>query len=136
MSEIASQSSQYGLHWQAQIYRIGVQGVRPELPLCVEALERRAKESLAPEAFDYVAGGAGAEESMQANRETFRHYRIVPRMLRDISRRDLSVELFGARLPAPVLLAPIGVLSIVHPDAELTPDAVWAQGALPSQNDV
>jgi isopentenyl diphosphate isomerase/L-lactate dehydrogenase-like FMN-dependent dehydrogenase len=119
MSEIEPSLSQYGLRRQAQLYALGLQGVLPAQPLSVEALEQSAKERLAPAAYDYVAGGAGAEETLQANREAFRHCRIVPRMLRDISRRDLSVELFGTRLQVPVLLAPIGVLSIVHPDAEL-----------------
>src|SRR5262249_42274157 len=53
------------------------------------------------------------------NREAFRRWRIVPRMLRDVERRDLAVEVLGQRLPAPFLLAPVGVQSILHPDAEL-----------------
>jgi isopentenyl diphosphate isomerase/L-lactate dehydrogenase-like FMN-dependent dehydrogenase len=65
-----------------------------------------------------VAGGAGAEDTMRANREAFRRWRIVPRLLRDVSHRDLSIEVFGQTLRAPILLAPVGVLSIVHPDAE------------------
>ncbi len=70
-------------------------------------------------AYDYVAGGAGSEDTMRANLEAFRRHRLVPRYLRDVSRRDLGVELLGTRLPTPILLAPIGVLGILHKDAEL-----------------
>jgi isopentenyl diphosphate isomerase/L-lactate dehydrogenase-like FMN-dependent dehydrogenase len=82
-------------------------------------LEQKAKETLAPEAFDYLAGGAGGEDTMRANREAFYRWRIVPRMLRDVSRRDLSVEILGARLPTPVILGPIGVQGIIHTEAEV-----------------
>lgn len=71
------------------------------------------------EAWAYTAGGAGTGATMVANRNAFDRWKIVPRMLRDVSQRDLSVELFGARLPAPLLLAPIGVLELLHPDADL-----------------
>jgi lactate 2-monooxygenase len=74
---------------------------------------------MSPEAFAYVAGGAGTESTMAANRDTFERWRIVPPMLRDVSVRDTSVELFGARLPSPLLLAPIGVLEMAHPEADL-----------------
>ncbi len=74
---------------------------------------------MTPEAYAYVAGGAGSEDTMRANREAFRRWRIVPRFLRDVGARDLGVRLFGKTLRAPILLAPIGVLSIVHDDAEL-----------------
>ena len=56
---------------------------------------------------------------MRANRDAFRRWRIVPRYLRDVSRRDLAVEVLGLRLPAPIMLAPIGVMSILHDDADL-----------------
>ena len=94
-------------------------GERPELPITVEDLEARAREVMSPEVYDYVAGGAGAEWTVRANREAFDAWRIVPRMLVDVSERELRTELLGTELPAPVLLAPVGVLSIVHPEAEL-----------------
>jgi lactate 2-monooxygenase len=109
----------YGTTRQSQIYQEGVKGQRPSLPVSLEALEQKAKEILPPEAFDYVAGGAGSEDTMRANRDAFRRWRIVPRVLRDLAQRDLSVQLLGTPLPAPVLLAPIGLQSVVHPEAEL-----------------
>ncbi len=108
-----------GLRRQMAIYELGLAGKTPGQPVSVDDLAHRAKAVLKPEAYDYLAGGAGSEDTMRANREAFRHWRIVPRFLRDVDRRDLSVEILGHRLPAPVLLAPIGVQSILHKHAEL-----------------
>jgi isopentenyl diphosphate isomerase/L-lactate dehydrogenase-like FMN-dependent dehydrogenase len=88
------------------------------LPLSAEELEQRAREVLPPEAYTYVAGGAGGEDTVRANRAAFGRWRIVPRFLRDVARRDLGVEVLGQRLAAPVLLAPIGVQGMLHPEAE------------------
>src|SRR5207248_510830 len=85
---------------------------------------------LSREAFAYVAGGAGLESTMTANRRAFERLRIVPRVLRDVSQRDTSVELSGRRYPTPFLLAPVGVLGIVHPDGDLAiARAAAAEGA-------
>ena len=80
---------------------------------------RGRAEKLEQGPFDYIAGGAGAEATMRANREAFERRRLRPRMLAGTAERDLSVEVLGLRSPAPFLLAPIGVLSIVHAEAEL-----------------
>src|SRR5207245_1654117 len=63
--------------------------------------------------------------------EAFYRWRIVPRMLRNVSKRDLSVELLGARLPAPVLLGPVGVQGIVHTEAEVATARAAASLGLP-----
>jgi isopentenyl diphosphate isomerase/L-lactate dehydrogenase-like FMN-dependent dehydrogenase len=89
------------------------------LPIAFEALEQQAKAHLSPETWEFIAGGAGSQDTLRANLAAFRRWRIVPRMLRDVARRDLSVKLFGTSLPAPVLLSPIGAQSIVHPQAEV-----------------
>jgi isopentenyl diphosphate isomerase/L-lactate dehydrogenase-like FMN-dependent dehydrogenase len=101
------------------IYQAGLAGQTPSQPVSVDDLELKAKSTLKAEAFDYLAGGAGSEETMRANREAFRRRRIVPRFLRDVARRDLGVEVLGQKLRAPVMLAPIGVQSILHAEAEL-----------------
>jgi len=108
-----------GLQHQTQIYLRGLRGERSSVPVALEQLEEKARQALRPEAWDYVAGGAGSEDTIRANREAFRRWRIVPRMLRDVSERDIGVDLFGMRLPGPVLLGPVGVQSILHPEAEL-----------------
>jgi isopentenyl diphosphate isomerase/L-lactate dehydrogenase-like FMN-dependent dehydrogenase len=83
------------------------------------------------EAYAYVAGGAGLEQTIEANRAAFDRRRIVPRVLRDVSERDLSVELLGRRLPTPFLLAPIGVLELVHREADLAVARAAAAEGLP-----
>ena len=88
-------------------------------PIAPEDWEARARELLPQEQFDYVAGGAGSEATVRANREAFERRRLRPRMLVGHTERDLSVEVLGLRSPVPFLLAPIGVLSIVHAEAEL-----------------
>ncbi len=103
---------------QMEIYTAGLQGRLPAQPVSVDDLERLAREKMRPEAYDYLAGGAGSEDTMHANREAFRRRRLVPRYLRDVARRDLSVTLLGQRFASPFLLAPIGVQSIIHKEAE------------------
>jgi L-lactate dehydrogenase (cytochrome) len=104
--------------YQNEIYVGGLDDVTPELPTDVTRLEGVAEERMPASAFGYVAGAAGSETTARANRAAFERWRIVPRMLRDVSTTDLSVTVLGTPMPAPVALAPIGVLSIVHPDGE------------------
>jgi lactate 2-monooxygenase len=116
---------------EQQIYTMALGGGKPSVPVPLESLEQEAKEILSPRAYDYVAGGAGGEETMRANREAFYRWRIMPRMLRDVAKRDLSVELLGARLPAPVLLGPVGVQQIVHKDSDVASARAAATLGLP-----
>jgi len=120
-----------GAERELQIYALGLSGGKPSVPMPLDLLEQKAKEILPPRAYDYVAGGAGGEDTMRANREAFYDWRIVPQMLRDVSKRDLSVELLGARLPAPVLLGPVGAQEIVHNDADVASARAAASLGLP-----
>jgi isopentenyl diphosphate isomerase/L-lactate dehydrogenase-like FMN-dependent dehydrogenase len=105
--------------FQNDVYLKGLFGEQPTMPFDHRALQAAAEQVMTPGAVGYVSGGAGAEDTMRANREAFDRWRLVPRMLRGVpAERDLGVELLGTPAPAPVLLAPVGVLSIVHPDAE------------------
>jgi lactate 2-monooxygenase len=115
----SSVGGHFGRTRQADVYLAGVRGRRPLIPFDPERLERTARRRMTRPAYAYVAGGAGSESTIAANRAAFERYRIVPRMLRDVSTRDLSVELFGRRLASPFLLAPIGVLELAHPHADL-----------------
>ena len=119
MSDAEPLAAELYANFQFEIYARGLAGERPELPLTAAALEESARELLSPEAFGYVAGGAGSESTMRANLAAFQRWQIVPRMLRDVATRDLRTSVLGTAMPAPVLLAPVGVQSIVHPDAEL-----------------
>jgi isopentenyl diphosphate isomerase/L-lactate dehydrogenase-like FMN-dependent dehydrogenase len=116
-----------------EIYAKGMlAGERPTLPIAWAELEERARESLDERATAYVFGGAGAEDTMRGNLEAFRRWRIVPRVLRqDLSVRDLSIELLGTRSPAPVLLAPIGMQTLLHEEGELAVARAAAAIGLP-----
>src|SRR5713226_837765 len=116
---------------ELQLYAQGLVGGKPSVPVTLHLLEAKAKEILAPRAYDYVAGAAGGEDTMRANREALYRWRIVPRMLRDVAKRDFSVEVLGALLPAPILLGPVGVQEIVHKDADVASARAGASLGLP-----
>jgi lactate 2-monooxygenase len=102
-----------------EIYARGLGGETPTVPVAIAELEERAREAMAEGPANYVFAGAGAEDTMRANREALDRRRIVPRMLRDVAARDLSTELLGTAMPAPLMLAPIGVQRAVHEEGEL-----------------
>jgi L-lactate dehydrogenase (cytochrome) len=102
-----------------EIYARGLGGETPSIPVPVAELERLAAEAMDERAANYVFAGAGSEGTIDANREAFQRRRIVPRMLRDVAERDLSTTILGTPMPAPLLLAPIGVQKVVHEDGEL-----------------
>jgi lactate 2-monooxygenase len=104
---------------QTAIYLGGVGGRKPKVPVDDAVRSEAARQKISTNAWAYIAGGAGHMETMRANREGFRRWRIVPRMLRDVSERDTGIELFGRRREVPFLLAPIGVLEMVRREAEL-----------------
>jgi lactate 2-monooxygenase len=102
-----------------EIYARGLGGETPAIPVAVADLEREAMAAMDTKAANYVGAGAGSEETMRANAEAFGRQRIVPRMLRDVAARDLSTTVLGTEMPAPLLLAPIGVQKVVHDEGEL-----------------
>src|SRR5580700_680915 len=120
-----------GVQRQQQVYTLGLMGGALSVPVSLSLLEQKAKDVLSAPAFDYVAGGAGGEQTMRANLEAFYRWRIVPRMLRDVSKRDLSVEVLGKRWPAPVMLGPVGVQGIIHREAEIATGRAAAALGIP-----
>jgi lactate 2-monooxygenase len=114
-----------------EIYARGLGGETPAIPVSVAELEPRAEAAMEERAANYVFAGAGGEATMRANREAFERRRIVPRMLRDVAERDLSTELLGTTMPAPLLLAPIGVQKAVHEEGELATARAAAALGLP-----
>lgn len=121
----------YGPEIQGGIYLRGVGGAKPDIPTHFPELEAKAKQAVAPEAFAYIAGGAGLETTMDANRAAFQRYRIAPRMLAGAGARDLRCELFGARMAAPLFSSPIGVLEMMHPEADVALARAMARLKLP-----
>jgi lactate 2-monooxygenase len=112
-------SSFSAIDQQKEIYINGLSGKQPIIPADFNSLEAQAKERMSPEAYAYIAGGAGRETTMSSNRLDFNRWGIWPRMLRDVSERDISIELFGKKLPTPFLTAPIGVLEMAHKEADI-----------------
>ena len=102
--------------FQLEIYLAGLGGTVPTLPVSFAELESRAAQALPPSVLSYVAGGAGDEHTQRANVAAFRQWGLMPRMLVGAVTRDLSVDLFGLRLPSPVFLAPIGVIGLCAQD--------------------
>jgi len=104
---------------QSEVYRAGLSGTKPVVPVDFDALERAARKAISADAFAYLAGGAGSERTIAANRAAFDRWGIWPRVLRDVAERDLSIELFGRRRPTPFVLSPIGVAELAHRDADV-----------------
>jgi isopentenyl diphosphate isomerase/L-lactate dehydrogenase-like FMN-dependent dehydrogenase len=103
----------------------------PDRPLTSDAWEAAAKAKLDDGAFGYIAGGAGAESTMRSNLDAFQRWQLRPRMLAGNVDRDISVEVLGLRSPAPFLLAPVGVLSIAHEEAEVGVAKASASSGVP-----
>jgi lactate 2-monooxygenase len=116
-----------GTEVQNAIYLSGA----AEWPVSPADWEARAQEALEPGPFGYIAGGAGDELTMRANRDAFERRRLRPRMLTGNRERDLSVEVLGTRYPAPFFLAPLGVLTIAHPEGELAAARAAAATGVP-----
>jgi len=118
-------------NYQYEIYLRGMTGQRPARTLDWRKLERDAMNLLRQGPRGYIEGGAGLGETMRANREAFDHWRLRPRMLRDVSERSLARTVLGTELKAPVLLAPIGVQTLAHPEGELAVARGAAQVGVP-----
>ncbi|MFJ4655398.1 alpha-hydroxy-acid oxidizing protein [Nocardia sp. NPDC088792] len=102
--------------FQNEIYFQGLRGVVPAFPVHHAELVERAQAAMPPSVWSYVAGGAGDERTQNANRTAFDHWGLVPRMFVGAAQRDLSVDLFGMTLPAPVFMAPVGVIGLCAQD--------------------
>jgi L-lactate dehydrogenase (cytochrome) len=115
--------------FQNEIYLKGLFGEMPALPFDWREIRDAALSVMTDQAIGYVEGGSGTEDTAAANREAFQQWKLVPRMLRGIpAARSHQTSVLGTSMAAPVMLAPVGVLSIVHPDAE--PAVARAAGRL------
>jgi lactate 2-monooxygenase len=112
---------------QAEIYV----GSADALPFDPDEWETRARAALEPGPFDYIAGGAGGESTMEANRDAFARWRLRPAMLAGNQQRDLHVSVLGTSSPTPFFLAPVGVLSAACPEGDLAVARAAAAAAVP-----
>ena len=113
-----------GQQVQLEVYGSAVSGNRIELPFSFEEWESRAKAALSETAYWYIAGAAGGGDTMRANRAAFEKVRLRQHILNDVATRDISTPILGRKIPAPFLLAPIGVQGIMHPEGERIPARV------------
>ncbi|XP_046818746.1 peroxisomal (S)-2-hydroxy-acid oxidase GLO1 [Vespa crabro] len=86
--------------------------------VCLEDYEKYAINNLTPIVRDYYKSGAGEESSLRWNREAFKRYRIKPRFLRDVSKRDISTTILGEKISMPLGVAPSAMQRMAHPDGE------------------
>src|SRR5579871_5589483 len=103
---------------QRAIYSNGLSGAKPVVPFQAQVLRDRAKQKMSAEAWAYIDGGAGNEESIGRNAAAFSAVSIRPHMMRPNDKADFSQSILGLRLDYPVLLAPIGALDLVCADAD------------------
>ena len=132
-----------GRRLQNLIYRAGLYGRRPKIPVNSAALSRAAAKKMSPRARGYINGSAGTEATAAANRAAFDQWRLTPRMATPVTVRNTTTQLFGEQLSSPFILAPIGVAEMVHPRADLataeaaatthTPMTVSTQASVPME---
>ncbi len=103
--------------YQTSIYGAGLSGIVPKLPVDFATLEARGSAALPQSVLTYVQGGCGDEHTQRRNADAFQHWGMVPRMMVDCAKRDLSIELFGMTLPSPIFMSPIGVTGMCTQDA-------------------
>lgn len=103
----------------------------PEQAINVLEFEAVARKNLPPAHFGYMATGVDDDGTIQANREGFSTYQLRVRRLRDISKIDMSIKLFGTTWDNPIILAPVGGQKAYHPNGEIaTAKAARAKGHL------
>lgn len=108
-----------GLKRQREIYLGGYRGKKTPIPFTYPELEQAAFRSMQRTAFNYIAAGAGDSSGISQNEAAFKKYSIVPRVLNDVERSDMSASFAGIPLKHPIILSPVGVLSLAHSSADI-----------------
>src|SRR5699024_4895661 len=122
----------FGRTRQNVVYRAGISGITPKVPTGPARLEDAARRALlrrpgGRRAWAHISGASRARSTMDAHREALVGRRLVPRMLRHTADRGLAVDVLGQRLPAPVLVAPIGAGGLSTRDADIDVGAASAE---------
>lgn len=120
-----------GAGWRESLFSGASANRDDPFPIDFEAWERRAESLLSPEAFAHIAGGAGAERTLAANRAAFAGWTLAPRVLTGADERGLETAVLGQPLAAPLFLAPVGVLELAHAEAEAAAARAAARLGLP-----
>ncbi|HEY9673325.1 MAG TPA: alpha-hydroxy acid oxidase [Waterburya sp.] len=103
----------------------------PTKPINLFEYQTLASQQLPPMARDYYASGSWDEITLRDNRAAFERYKLRPRMLVDVSQRDLSTQILGQSLPLPILIAPMAFQCLAHPEGEIaTAKAAASVGSL------
>ncbi|XP_072043293.1 2-Hydroxyacid oxidase 1-like [Amphiura filiformis] len=89
------------------------------LPVCVKDFEDFAQRNLPKYVYNYFAGGSSDEQTLQDNVKAYRRIWLKPRLMRDVSNRDLSTTILGQRIAFPIAISPTGVHCMAHPDGEI-----------------
>lgn len=87
--------------------------------LTIKEMENLACRNLEQSYFDYYQGGAQDEITLGRNCSDFDAIKLRPRMLVDVSSVDMTVDLWGEKLPMPILIAPTAFHCLAHPEGEL-----------------
>ena len=87
--------------------------------LQVMDFEEAARRVLPPAHWGYTASGVDDDLTLKANVEAFTHIRLKPRRLVDVSKPDLSTEVFGVRWETPLFICPVGGQRAFHPQGEM-----------------
>jgi 4-hydroxymandelate oxidase len=90
----------------------------PKDAINVFDFEPVARKNVPPAHFGYMASGIDDEVTLRANREGFLKFQLRPRRLNDVSKVDMSVELFGTKYDSPIFISPTGGNKFFHPDGE------------------
>ncbi|MGC1666219.1 MAG: alpha-hydroxy-acid oxidizing protein, partial [Bradyrhizobium sp.] len=91
----------------------------PKEAINVFDFEPVARQNVPPAHFGYMASGIDDEVTLRANREDFKKFQLMPHRLNDVSKVDISVELFGTKYDSPIFVCPTGANQFFHPDGEL-----------------
>ncbi|XP_072028865.1 2-Hydroxyacid oxidase 1-like [Amphiura filiformis] len=87
--------------------------------VCIDDFEAYARTHLSKYAFDYFSCGAQEQQTLQDNKDAFKRLRLLPRLMRDVSNRDLSTTILGQRISFPIAISPTAKHCLAHPDGEI-----------------
>src|SRR5262245_24825964 len=93
--------------------------------------EAAAQKLVPPAHWGYLMTGVDGEQTLKANREGFSRYQLKTRRFVDVSRMDMSIELFGMKFNSPIVLCPVGSQKAFHREGEVgSARAAQAKGHL------